>query len=196
MQIVEQYYKNTPNADNQQKPLSLADGLARLALEESKGPGTQTVDERDGSANEVVDASILSHVLDLLCNLLKNSKTDEDKAKVIEVFPQILNYVEKSEDMFLLLNGTQTLKTFIYLGHKQVLKLSTPEQIIAVCKKLLSPQTNEQSALCLGNLVIQVIHKIQPRIDTSLLMCVVQKIYKSRMPSIVQSLVLIFARLI
>jgi len=33
-------------------------------------------------------------------------------------------------------------------------------------------------------------------IDTSLLMCVVQKIYKSRMPSIVQSLVLVFARLI
>ena len=98
--------------------------------------------------------------------------------------------------MFLLLNGTQTIKTFIYLGHKQVLKLSTPEQIITVCKKLLSPLQNEQSALCLGNLVIQVIHKIQPRIDTALLMCVVQKIYKSRMPSIVQSLVLIFARLI
>lgn len=131
-----------------------------------------TLEEQESQEN-VVDASILSHVLDLLCSLLKNSKTDEDKAKVIEVFPQLLSYVEKSEDMFLLLNGTQTLKTFIYLGHKQVLKISTPELIIGVCKKLLSPQTNEQSALCLGNLVIQVIHKIQPRIDTSLLMCVV-----------------------
>lgn len=50
--------------------------------------------------------------------------------------------------------------------------------------------------MCLGNLVIQIIHKIQPKIDTSLLMCVVQKIYKCRMPSIVQSLILIFARLI
>ena len=78
-------------------------------------------------------------MLDLLSSLLKNSKTEEDKAKVIEVFPQLLNYVEKSEDMFLLLNGTQILKNFIYLGHKHVLKLSTPEQIIAVCKKLLSP---------------------------------------------------------
>lgn len=77
-----------------------------------------------------------------------------------------------------------------------MLKLSTPEQIIVVCKKLLSPETNEQSALMLGNLIIQVIHKVQPRIDTMLLMCVVKKIYKSRMPSIVQSLVLIFARLI
>jgi len=144
----------------------------------------------------VVDSSILQHVLDLLCSLLKNSKTDEDRAKVVAVFPKLLTYVEKSEDMFLLLNGTTTLKTFIHLAHKQVLDTTAPEQIIEVCKKLLSPQTNEQAALCLGNLVIQVIHKIQPKIDTQLLMSVVWKIYKSRMPSIVQSLVLIFARLI
>ena len=39
-------------------------------------------------------------------------------------------------------------------------------------------------------------HKVEPKIDTSLLMSVVHKIYKSRMPSIVQSLVLIYARLI
>ena len=50
--------------------------------------------------------------------------------------------------------------------------------------------------MCLGNYVIQIIHKIEPKIDTNLLMNVVWKIYKSRMPSIVQSLVLIFARLI
>ena len=98
--------------------------------------------------------------------------------------------------MFLLLNGTNTLKTFIWLGHKHVLACSKPEDIIRVCKKLLQPETNEQAAICLGNLIIQVIHKIQPRIDTSLLMAVVKKIYKSRMPSIVQSLVLVFARLI
>lgn len=50
--------------------------------------------------------------------------------------------------------------------------------------------------MCLGNYVIQIFHKIEPKIDTNLLMNVVWKIYKSRMPSIVQSLVLIFARLI
>jgi hypothetical protein len=126
--------------------------LAKLALEESKS--SVPIQDVVENQNEVVDASILSHVMDLLCSLLKNSKTDEDKAKVIETFPKILDYVEKSDDMFLLLNGTQTLKTFIYLGHKQVLACSTPERVIAVCKKLLSPTTNEQSALCLGNLVI------------------------------------------
>ena len=63
-------------------------------------------EDPDQGAKDVVDASILSHVLDLLSSLLKNSKTEEDKAKIIEVFPQLLSYVEKSEDMFLLLNGT------------------------------------------------------------------------------------------
>ena len=98
--------------------------------------------------------------------------------------------------MFLLLHGTSALKTFIHISHKEILKKVAPKDVIDVAKKLLLPTTNEQAALCLGNLIIQIIHKIEPKIDTALLMCVVQKIYKSRMPSIVQSLVLIFARLI
>ena len=112
MEIVEQYYKNTPNSENEKKVLSLKDQLAMLPSskeEEEKNAKVQNngVDLRDGAGQgEVVDASILSHVLDLLCSLLKNAKTDEDRTKVIEVFPQILAYVEKSEDMFLLLNGT------------------------------------------------------------------------------------------
>ena len=83
--------------------LSLADGLANLALkEESKDNKAQEYNQ----VINVVDASILSHVLDLLCSLLKNSRTDEDRTKIVCVFPDILKYVEKSDDMFLLLNGT------------------------------------------------------------------------------------------
>ena len=110
--------------------------------------------------------------------------------------PSLLEYMLESDDMFLLLQGTITLKTFISIASEECLKVVSREEIIKVTKKLLDPKTNEQAAICLGNLVIQVICKVQPKIDTSLLMCVVTKIYKSRMPSIVQSLVLIFARLI
>jgi len=63
--------------------------------------------------------------------------------------------------------------------------LVSAKDVIDVAKKLLQPTTNEQAALCLGNFVIQIIHKIQPKVDTTLLMSVVWKIYKSRMPSIV-----------
>ena len=56
-----------------------------LNAEESKEQAFKEMDNDE--ANDVVDVSILSHVLDLLCSLLKNSKTDEDKEKVVSVFP-------------------------------------------------------------------------------------------------------------
>lgn len=152
----------------------------------------------DQKASNMIDSSILQHVLDLLCTLLKKTKdkSSPEFVKIIETFPKLLEYVNKSEDMFLLLHGTSTLRTFIHLGSQEILKKTSPKDIIEVAKKLLQPITPEQAALCLGNYVIQIFHKIQPKIDTTLLMNVVWKIYKSRMPSIVQSLVLIFARLI
>lgn len=136
--------------------------------------------------------------MDLLSTLLKRTKdkSSPEFSKIMDLFPKLLEYVNKSDDMFLLLNGTSTLRTFINMGHQEILKRVTAKEIIDVAKKLLQPSTNENSAICLGNYVIQIFHKIQPQIDTTLLMSVVWKIYKSRMPSIVQSLVLIFARLI
>lgn len=66
--------------------------------------------------------------MDLLCTLLKKTdKESSDFNKIIDVFPKILDYVNKSEDMFLLLYGTQTIKTFIYLGHIHILKLVNPK---------------------------------------------------------------------
>lgn len=72
----------------------------------------------------------------------------------MDAFPQILEYVNKSEDMFLLLYGTSALRTFIHLAHQEILKRVSSKEIVAVAKKLLSPTINEQAALCLGNLVI------------------------------------------
>ena len=102
MEIVYQYYHSTPNSENQKSAPSLKEKLGLLSFEEKKEKPVQN----EQNAGSVVDVSILSHVLDLLCSLLKNAKTEDDKAKVIDVFPKLLEYVEKSDDMFLLLNGT------------------------------------------------------------------------------------------
>ena len=56
--------------------------------------------------------------------------------------------------MFLLLHGTAAIKNFIFVGHTEILKIVSADSIIEVAKKLLSPQTNEQAAMCLGNLII------------------------------------------
>lgn len=68
----------------------------------------------------MVDSSILQHVLDLLTTLLKKTdreKYPEDFTKIVTVFPQLMGFVKKSEDVFLLLHGTTALKNFIFLGH-------------------------------------------------------------------------------
>ena len=69
-------------------------------------------------------------------------------------------------------------------------------RVIELSKKMLLPTTNESTAMFLGNFIIQIFVNLSPKIDTDVLMSVITKIYKSRMPSIVQSLVLVFARLI
>jgi hypothetical protein len=52
---------------------------------------------------------------------LKQARTDEERGKVAGVFPELLSFMERSDDMFLLLNGTTALKTFIHLAHQQIL---------------------------------------------------------------------------
>ena len=66
-------------------------------------------------------------------------------------------------------------------------------QIIQLAQKMLKPETNESTALFLGNFVIQIFKHLSPKIDTEILFGVIEKIYKCRIPSIVQSLVLVYA---
>ena len=124
MDIVEQYYKNTPNVDNKNASLQSLDKQLEVSQSEEE---TQA---KTAQVTNVVDSSILQHVLDLLCSLLKYTKTDDDFEKIVAVFPQLLSFIERSEDMFLLLHGTTALKTFIHLAHVHVLKLVSPDRII------------------------------------------------------------------
>ena len=106
MEIVENYYKSTANAENKDQML-----LPQNPIDISADKSSTTEHKFN-----IVDSSILHSVLDLLCTLLKKSKgkKQEDFAKIIDVFPQLLEYIRKSDDMFLLLHGTSTLKTFIH----------------------------------------------------------------------------------
>lgn len=83
----------------------------------------------DQKFNTIIDSTLLMHVLDLLCTLIKrtdkNSQPKEFK-KIIVLFPQLLNFVHKSDDMYLHLHGTTALKTFIFYGHEEILKVCNP----------------------------------------------------------------------
>lgn len=89
-----------------------------------------------------MDSTILQHVLDLLTTLLRKTdreKHGEDFKKIVAVFPQLMNFVKKSEDVFLLLHGTTALKNFIFIGHQEILLIVETQEIINVATRLLSP---------------------------------------------------------
>lgn len=106
MDIIEMYYKATPNQDNKDQ----------LLVPQAKVDADQLLDQQRES-KPLVDASILTHVMDLLCILLKRTnRTTHEFGKIMDLFPKLLQYVHKSDDMFLLLNGVSTLRTFMNLG--------------------------------------------------------------------------------
>lgn len=61
MQIIDQYFNQTQGNN----PLATAD--------------------HEGA--QVIDSLLLKHCLDLLCTLLKNLKSADDKLKVVQAFP-------------------------------------------------------------------------------------------------------------
>lgn len=149
------------------------------------------------NADNILDASILQHSLDILCRLLK--KTDKDSqehAALVDIFPILLQIALESQDVFLLLHTTSTLRTFIAVSPEQIKKKKVTKKILEVAKKMLKPETNESTAVFLGNFIIQIFSKISPKIDTDILMGIVEKVRKCRIPTIVQSLVLVYSRLI
>lgn len=148
------------------------------------------------NADKMLDSSILQHSLDILSRLLK--KTDpgsQEHSAVIDIFPILLQIALESNDIYLLLHTTSTLRTFIAVSHEKIKERKVTKKILEVAKKMLLPETPESTAVFLGNFIIQIFSKISPKIDTDILMGVVEKIRKCRIPTIVQSLVLVYARL-
>lgn len=148
------------------------------------------------NADTHLDSSILQHSLDILWRLLKKTDPEsQEHSAVIDIFPVLLQIALESQDIYLLLHTTSCLRTFIAISHEKIKERKVTKRILEVAKKMLKPETNEAAAVFLGNFIIQIFSKISPKIDTDILMGIVEKIRKCRIPTIVQSLVLVYARL-
>ena len=102
------------------------------------------------------------------------------------------------DDQVLVVNGTFCARILIVKGYKHILhgKKSVLPELMLLCSKLLDPVTPEMQCVNVGYMLIHIFDKLAQKISTDLLMAVVQKLYRSRMPSVVQSLASLFARLL
>src|SRR5690242_1420177 len=60
--------------------------------------------------------------------------------------------------------------------------------------RFFDPQLLESGLLYVGNLIAQYFTHIDNKVDTAILEAIVKRIYKAKMPSIVQSLVVVYSR--
>ena len=62
----------------------------------------------DASKEALLDSSILQHVMEILCIIVKKSKE-----AILDVFPLLLEIAAKTEDTYLLLHSTGCLRSFL-----------------------------------------------------------------------------------
>lgn len=140
-------------------------------------------------------------MIDLL-NVLaaKCNSSSSSYSKVIALVPMLISKTHDSfDDQAFITAVTGCIRTIIAYGNELLLTSSTKtlvNEVLKLCEKLLDPNIIEIACINVGYILLHVFEKLSQKVSTELLMVIIQKIYKSRMPSVVQSLVAFFAKLI
>eukprot|EP01017_Pseudomicrothorax_dubius_P030707 TRINITY_DN3852_c0_g2_i2.p1 TRINITY_DN3852_c0_g2~~TRINITY_DN3852_c0_g2_i2.p1 ORF type:complete len:1056 (-),score=282.50 TRINITY_DN3852_c0_g2_i2:43-3210(-) len=136
-------------------------------------------------------------VLDMISMFLKASSELQSQDNLTEAIPIIQRLILSCDDTMIQVRATLCLKNFILYKPHEVSRLKLSGEIMKIITYLLQPLTNETVALYAGNLImLTTAFLLGNNNDISLLKAVVSKVYKSKMPSIIQGLALVFARLI
>jgi hypothetical protein len=79
----------------------------------------------------LLDSSILQHVLDILCLMLKKTpETHHQYQRLLDVMPLLIDVGLDSDDTYLLLYATSCMRTFISIAYKHILQRGYQDRII------------------------------------------------------------------
>jgi hypothetical protein len=116
---------------------------------------------------------------------------------LINIFGTIL---KNNNDVQIHIQTTICLKNIIKLSSEEIKSKSDLVQSVSESIKTLlkipKDKSFETASVFTGNLVILAIAKLFPKINYEILQEAVLKVFRSRTPSVIQSLVLIYSRLI
>ena len=140
---------------------------------------------------------ILPNTLEIIMILLKKSQAfSQDRIKLLDLLVPLLELLGKNDESSVLLHGTACLRAFASFADKEIISKNLVDKIIESTLGLLDPYKNEAGALNLGYYIVNIFSKLSPQIDQDLLIGCMNKLYRCKMPSVVQGFVLVFARLI
>lgn len=110
------------------------------------------------------------------------------------------NLLLANEDNELQVQATICLKNFIRVATPTIIKNGFTAEILKVVARLIEvpkDKSFEAASLYAGNLIILTFNNLLEGVaDLDILQKIVLKVFKSRTPSIIQSLVLVYSRII
>jgi hypothetical protein len=144
-------------------------------------------------------SDMLPNLIDIITMLIKYCNENKDEQNLIWIsliIKALCNILIKTNDVTILQRGCSLLRFYIALCKNIIIKTNQKDLIIKVIKKYFDPSLLESSMLFLGNTISQFFFHLEDKIIPDLLESIVKRIYKAKMPSIVQSLILVYSRFI
>ena len=181
IKVFEEFYKGIGDTDKQ------FEEVKKTVMTEHSNPDIKT------------SSDMLPNLIDIITMLIKycNENKDEQNLMWISLIVKALcNILIKSNDVTILQRGCSLLRFYIALCKDIILKTNQKGLILEVIKRYFDQSLLESSMLFLGNSISQFFFHLEDKIIPDLLESIVKRIYRAKMPSIVQSLILVYSRFI
>ena len=144
-------------------------------------------------------SDMLPNLIDIICMLIKYCNENKDANNLMWItliVKSLCDILLLSNDVTILQHGCSLLRFYIALCKDIIIKQNQVPLLLKVIDHYLDMSLYENSMLYLGNVICQFFFHIENKIIPSLLENIVKRIYKAKMPSIVQSLILVYSRFI
>ena len=144
-------------------------------------------------------SDMLPNLIDIITMLIKYCNENKDDTNLIWIaliVKSLCDILFLSNDVTILQHGCSLLRFYIALCKNIILRQNQVPLLLKVIDHYLDMSLLENSMLYLGNVICQFFFHIENKIIPNLLENIVKRIYKAKMPSIVQSLILVYSRFI
>lgn len=168
--------------------------LAQYPVSLSKASSVSSASTVDSRTDPVF---VLPASLDIIRIFVKKCRPEsEEGSMLLRLLPALIDVTLKSDDLSLILHSAACLRAYVACMPAQILQHNLAPKLIEAASKMLDPSLNESCAVHLGYFMVQLFARVSPRVDEDLLVGCLGKVHRSKMPSIVQGIVLVFARLV
>ena len=182
IKVFEDFYKN-----NIGKVDDEFEEVKNTVMTEHSNPDIKTTSE------------MLPNLIDIIIMLIKYCHDNNDSTNLMWIsliIKALCDILLLSKESTILQKGCSLLRFYIALCKDTIIKFNQIPLLLKVIDRYFDPEIYENSLLFLGNVICQYFYHIENKIIPNILENIVKRIYKAKMPSIVQSLILVYSRFI